>query len=133
LGYKREQITVQSSKTMVTIVWNSTGFYQIVALPKGMKFNAEYHSAHLLDTLAEWRRSQVGDSDRRSHVHADHARPQIGEKGPEFLAGNGRKRTPRPSYSPDLAPCDFSLLGISKTGSQVHYLRNPINFCRRLI
>jgi hypothetical protein len=79
---------------MVTIVWNPTGFYQIVALPKGMKFNAEYYSAHILDPLAEWRRSQVGDSDRRLHVHEDHARPHIAEKGPEFLAGNGMKNSP---------------------------------------
>jgi hypothetical protein len=34
---ERERITAQSRKMMVMIVWNSTGFYRIVAFPKGMK------------------------------------------------------------------------------------------------
>jgi hypothetical protein len=40
---RRERITVQSRKTRVTSVWNPTEFYRIVALPKGMKFNAEHY------------------------------------------------------------------------------------------
>jgi hypothetical protein len=55
-----ERITVQLGKMMMTIVWNPTGFYRIVALPKGMKFNTDYSSSHILDPLAEWRRSHVG-------------------------------------------------------------------------
>jgi hypothetical protein len=38
---EREQITVQSRKMMLTIVWNSPGLYWIVALPKGRKFTAD--------------------------------------------------------------------------------------------
>jgi hypothetical protein len=45
---------------VVTIVWNPTGFYRIVALPKGMKFDADYYISHIFDLLAESRRSQVG-------------------------------------------------------------------------
>jgi histone-lysine N-methyltransferase SETMAR len=127
---EREWITVQSRKIKVTIVWNHTRFYRIVALPKRMKFNADYHISHVLDPLAEWRRSQVGASDRRLHVHADNARPHNGKKVTEFFAGNGMKRAPHPPYSPDLAPCDFYLLDTSKAGSQVHHSRNPVNFCR---
>jgi hypothetical protein len=39
----------------VTIVWNPTGFYRIVALPKGMKFNPDYsyYISHILDPLPE--------------------------------------------------------------------------------
>jgi hypothetical protein len=55
-----EWITVWSRKTMVTIVWSSTGFYRIVALPKGVEFKADYYISHILDPLTEWRRSQVG-------------------------------------------------------------------------
>jgi hypothetical protein len=72
---ERERITVQSRKTMVAIVWNSTGFYQIVALPKRMKSSADYYIIYILDPLAEWRRSQVGGSNRSLHVHAANARP----------------------------------------------------------
>jgi hypothetical protein len=59
-----ERITVQSRQMMVTIVSNPTGSYRIVALPKGMKFNADYYISDILDPLAGWRRSQVGGSDR---------------------------------------------------------------------
>jgi hypothetical protein len=45
---------------MVTIVWNPPGFCRIVALPKGLKFNAAYYISQILDPLAERRRSQVG-------------------------------------------------------------------------
>jgi hypothetical protein len=50
----REQITVQCRKMMATIVWNPTGFYRIVAVPKGMKFNADYEISHILEPLANW-------------------------------------------------------------------------------
>jgi hypothetical protein len=91
-----------------------TGFYRILALPKGMKLNADYYISHVLDPLAEWRRSQVGGSDRRLHVHADNARPHIAKKVTEFLAGNGMKRASQPPDSPDLSPCDFYLYGYIK-------------------
>jgi hypothetical protein len=57
---ERKYITVQSRKMMGTIVWNPTEFYRIVALPEGMKFNADYYISYIFDPLAEWRRSQVG-------------------------------------------------------------------------
>jgi histone-lysine N-methyltransferase SETMAR len=106
-----ERITVQSRKMMVTIVWKPTGSYRIVAPPMGMKFNADAYISHILDPLAEWRRSQVECSHRRLHVHADNARLHTAKKVTEFLAGNNMKRAPHPAYSPDLAPCDFYLFG----------------------
>jgi histone-lysine N-methyltransferase SETMAR len=99
---------------MVAIVWNPTGFYRIVALPKGIKFNSDYYISHKLDPLAEWRRTQVGGSERRSHVHADNARLHTAKKITEFFAGNGMKRASHPPYSPDLGPCDFYLFGLIK-------------------
>jgi hypothetical protein len=53
---ERERITVQSRKMTVIIVWNPTGFYQFVALPQRMKFNADPYTSHILRPLAEWRR-----------------------------------------------------------------------------
>jgi histone-lysine N-methyltransferase SETMAR len=106
---EREWITIQSRKMMVTIVWNHTGFYRIVAFPKAMKFNTDYYISHILGPLAECRRSQVGGLNRKLHVHADNARPYTAKNVTKFLAGNGMKRTPHWRYSPDLAPCDFYL------------------------
>jgi hypothetical protein len=56
---ERERITVESRKMMMTIVWNPPGFYRTVALPEGMKFNANYYHyyyyyiSHIVDPLAE--------------------------------------------------------------------------------
>jgi hypothetical protein len=50
---ERERMTVQSRKIMVTIVWNPTGSYRIVALPKGMKFNVDCYISQILDPVAE--------------------------------------------------------------------------------
>jgi histone-lysine N-methyltransferase SETMAR len=111
---ERERITVQSRKMKVTIVWNPTRFYRIVALHKGIKFNADYYISHILDPLAEWRGSQVGVSDRRLHVHADNARSHTAKEITEFLTGNGMKRAPHPPYSQDLAPCYFYPFGYIK-------------------
>jgi histone-lysine N-methyltransferase SETMAR len=93
---------------------NHTEFYWIVALPRGMKFKADYYISHILDPLVEWRRSQVRGSDRRLHARADNARSHTAQKVTEFLAGNGMKRTPHPPYSSDLTPCDFYLFGCIK-------------------
>jgi hypothetical protein len=111
---ERERITIQSRKIMVTIVWNPTGLYQIVALPKGMKFNADYYISQILDPLAEWRRSQVAGPDRRLHVHVDNAHPRTAKKVTEFLAGNGMKTASHSSCSLDLAPCNLHLFGCIK-------------------
>jgi hypothetical protein len=50
---ERERINAQSRKIMVTIAWNPTRFYRIVALPKGMKFKTDYYISHILNSLAE--------------------------------------------------------------------------------
>jgi hypothetical protein len=89
---ERERITVQSRKIMVIIVWNPAGFYRIVGLPKGMKFNPDYYISHRLDPLSEWRRGEVGALDRRLHVHADNVRLHTTKKITECLAGHGMKR-----------------------------------------
>jgi hypothetical protein len=102
---------------IMTIVRNHTGFYRIIPLPKGTKFNEDYYICHILDPLVEWQTSQVAVSGRRLHVHADNACPHTAKKVTEFLAGKSMKRAPHRPYSPDLAPCDFSLLGTSKAGS----------------
>jgi hypothetical protein len=96
---------------MGTIVCNPTGFSRIVIFSKEIKFNADSDISHVLDPLTEWRRSQVGGSDRRLHIHADNARPHSAKKVTEFLACNGMKSAPHPTFSPDLEPYDFDLFG----------------------
>jgi hypothetical protein len=130
---ERDRITVQPRKIIVIVVWNHTGVYRIVGLPKGTKFHAGHDISHILDSLAEWRRNQVGGSDRRLHVQTDSACPYTAKKVTEFFAGNGMKRPSHPPHSSDPAPCDFYFLGTSNAGLQVQHSRSPINFCRRLM
>jgi hypothetical protein len=44
----RERQPVQSPKLMLTIVWNSSGFHIVNALPKGGKFSAQYYTNNIL-------------------------------------------------------------------------------------
>jgi hypothetical protein len=99
----RSESSSSREKMIMTIVWNPTGFYRIVALPKGMKFNADYYISHMLDPLAEWQTSSVRGSDRRLDVHADNVHPHTAKKVTEFLGGNDMKRAPHLPYSPDPA------------------------------
>jgi hypothetical protein len=115
---------------MMTIVWNRTGFNPIVSLPKEMKFNADYYISHMLDPLAEWRRSQVGSWNRRLHVHADNARPYIAKKVTEFLVGDGMKELPTRRIHRTWHRATSVVLGISAAVYQAHHLKSPINFCR---
>jgi hypothetical protein len=116
---------------MVATVWSPKGFYQIVALPKGMKLDTDYYISHIFDPLAKWPRSQDGGSDRRLSVDADNACPHTAKKIIEFLACNGMKTAPHPPYSPDLAACEFCS-SISNPGPHVNHSRSPINCCRGL-
>jgi hypothetical protein len=52
-----EQHTVQSPKFMLTIMWNPIGFHVLKALPKGRKFNTQYH--HMIQMIS-WSQSQIG-------------------------------------------------------------------------
>jgi histone-lysine N-methyltransferase SETMAR len=78
-----------------------------------MKCNADYYVSHILDPLAEERRSHRGLGSKL-HVHADNTRRHAAKKITEFLAGNGMKRALHPPYSLDLAPCDFYLFECMK-------------------
>jgi hypothetical protein len=39
-----ERHTVQSQKSMLTVVWNPIGFHVLKVLQKGRKFNAQYYT-----------------------------------------------------------------------------------------
>jgi hypothetical protein len=44
----------------------------------------------------------------------DNARPHNSKRSTEYLRTAQIKRIPQPSYSPDIAPCDFFLFGYLK-------------------
>jgi hypothetical protein len=62
---ERERLTIQSEKVMRTIIWNPSGFNLINVLPKGFKFNASFYVTQILGLLSDWRRTQLGRTNRK--------------------------------------------------------------------
>jgi hypothetical protein len=56
----RDRYTVQSPKFMLTVVWNPIRFHVLKVLPKGRKFNAQYHINDILIAISDWRRQTRG-------------------------------------------------------------------------
>jgi hypothetical protein len=101
-----------TEKVMLTIFWNPNGFHVINILPNGIKFNINYYITDILVLLLEWRKTQVGESDRKVIVHADNAGPRAVRVTLGFLKHNRMKRALHPSCSPALVSSDFSLLSL---------------------
>jgi hypothetical protein len=70
----RDRPTIQSAKMILIIMWNRTGFHDINVLDRGCKFNVPHCRTEGVSLLAEWRKTQVGTSNRKLTVHADNAR-----------------------------------------------------------
>jgi hypothetical protein len=96
---------------MLMVAWNSSGFYVVTALPKGLKFNTRYSAIDILERIKNWWKGQGAGSTRILIVHADNARPHTAILSMDFMDANRMTRAPRPPYSPDLAPSDFLLFG----------------------
>jgi transposase len=96
---------------MITMVWNPSGFHLIIVLPKGFKFNARYYVIQILGPLSAWRGTKIGRANRKLIVHANNARPHTAIVVLDFMERNAMKRSPHPSYSPDLTRLGFSLCG----------------------
>jgi histone-lysine N-methyltransferase SETMAR len=96
---------------MLTIVWNQRGFHLIKVLGKGVKFNAGYYIAKILEPLSQWCSKEAAGNQRKLLVHADNARPHTAKLSAPYFNENRVKSEPHPPYSPDLAPSDFYLFG----------------------
>jgi hypothetical protein len=93
---ERERGTIQSEKVMLTIVWNPSGFHLINVLPKRFKFNASFYVTQILGSLSDWRRTQVGRTNRKLWIHADNARPHTATVTLQFMQQNAMSRVPHP-------------------------------------
>jgi hypothetical protein len=113
---ERERRTIQSGKVMLTIVWNPSGFYLSNVLPKWFKFNTIFHVTQILGRLSDWRRTQVGRTNRKLWVHANNARSYTATMTLQFMQQNAMRRIPHlhPPYSPDLAHSGFCLFDYIK-------------------
>jgi hypothetical protein len=71
----------------------------------------------ILVPLVEWRKTQVGGSDRKFIVHADNSCPHTARVTLEFLKHNGMKRTSHPPYLPNVALSDFYLSSLAASSN----------------
>jgi hypothetical protein len=93
---EKERRTIQLKKVMHTIVWNPSCFHLINVLPKWFKFNANFYVTQILGQLYDWRRTQVGKTNRRLWVHAHNARPHTATVTLQFMQQNAMRRVPHP-------------------------------------
>jgi hypothetical protein len=94
---ERERRMIQSEKVMLTIVWNPRGFHLINVLPKGFKFNMSFYVTQILGPISDWRRTQVGRTNRKLWVHANNARPHTATVTLKFMQQNAMRRVFHPT------------------------------------
>ena len=92
----------------LSLFFDSTGMIYIHWVPTGQTLNKEYY------VLREFRKRfcrkrPVLFKSGQWHFHQDNSPVRNSILVTDYLTKMGIKTVPHPSYSPDLAPCDFSL------------------------
>jgi hypothetical protein len=100
---ERECRTMESTKLMLTIVWNPNAFHFTDVLSNGCKFNVTCYVTNLLRWVSQWQQEQRGGATRNSIVHADNASRHKAAISTSFTEKNRMTRAKNPTYSPDLA------------------------------
>jgi len=97
-------------KTMLICFFDQEGIVHREFVPPGMTVNADFY-CDVLRRLCENVRCKRPQKWRNQNliIHHDNALARRSFKVSQFLAKNNMTVIPHPPYSPDLAPCDFSL------------------------
>jgi hypothetical protein len=112
----RERHTVQSPKSMLTVVCNPIGFHVLKALPKGRKFNAQYYTNYILGAISDWKRQTVGTRPNKLWIHSDNARPHTAKISRDSIDLNRMKQAPHPPIRRIWHLRTFALFATSKEG-----------------
>ncbi len=97
-----------TKKVGITVMFDKSGWYDVLTLPKNSTWNSTYVVNKTLPSLLKSfriRRPRSGFS--RMMLHWDNAPCHSSEKTSEFIVSKSIEETCHPAYSPDLAPCDF--------------------------
>ena len=100
---------------MVSVVFNSSGFFHVIELGPKEKINSEWYCNKCLTQVFEQYvvgREKTGL--RKMLFHHDNAPSHTSLKTTEFLEEKSVRVLPHPPYSPDLAPADFFLFPKAK-------------------
>jgi hypothetical protein len=107
--------TIDSSKTMLTVLWNPHGFRVIKVLPRRCKWTSQYYIDNILPEICAL---HIAGDRRKSVIHADNARPHVSTRVKQYMEEHGPRTGLHPPYSPDLALRDFFLFGDVKRALQ---------------
>jgi hypothetical protein len=106
---------MSSTKTILSAYFSRTGFVSVEFLPQEQKYNSQFFTETILPSLvARLPVRLLKPKARAAHLHLDNAKPHDSRLSLEKMEEHGFIRVPQPSYSPDLALCDFFLFGYLK-------------------
>ena len=113
---KFPQISLRfSSKTLVCLFFKTTGVVLLSYLERGKTITHESYINDCLDPLIkEINKLRPTDGIKNIKLHHDNARPHVHQAVKSYLKEKKLDVMDHPSYSPDLAPCDFWLFDYIK-------------------
>lgn len=102
-------------KSLITVLFKSTGTLHVDCVPKGGTINAGYYVKNCLTPLvAAIQKDRPTSGTKSMKLLHDNARPHVAKKVKTYLEQQGIATISHPPYSPDLAPCDFWLFSTIK-------------------
>jgi histone-lysine N-methyltransferase SETMAR len=123
---KKAQMSKSRVKSMLIIFFDSKGIVHKEFVPPGQTVNRTFYLQVLKRLRNRVRRVRAEIADKL-FLHHDNAPSHTSFAVREFLSQNKITTLPHPSYSPDLAPCDFILFPKFKTHLKGHHFGTAEN------
>jgi hypothetical protein len=99
-------------KVPLSIIWSTSGVHSLVALPTGVRNDAEFFCASVLPDIE---RNLCDGKHRKTvrgvYLHLGNAPVHNAKRSRQENARTKASRVVHPAYSPDIAPSDFFLFG----------------------
>jgi hypothetical protein len=106
---------ISLKKTMISAYFTRQGFVSIEALPETERFNSTFFTETILPSIVQSLIVSRPKMQARGYsINIDRATPHNSGLSLRKTEELGFTRLPQPSYSPDLAPCDFFFFGYLK-------------------
>jgi hypothetical protein len=103
---------IQTKKCLISIIWSTSGVHSLLALPAGVRNDAEFFCASVLPDIE---RNLCDGKQRKTvrgvYLHLGNAPIHNAKRSRQENARTKASRVVHPGYSPDIAPSDFFLFG----------------------
>jgi transposase len=115
---------IQTKKCHISIIWSTSGIHNLLALPAGVRYDAEFFCAFVLPDIE---RTLWDGKHRRTlrsvYLHLDSAPADNIKRSRHEITRTKVSRVVHLAYSPDVAPSNFFLFGHLK-GDMVGFTSN---------